>query len=504
MKGSFTSGGWIALMLAATAAVFSLSSLTIRAADNDLPIYFPDSTLVLKTQTVNRIQYLPLADLVRHLNLAATNDTTQEIFTIRGNASIVLTRNSTAISVNNQITLLGNPVLHDNGVWLVPPDFLQQGLFRITGIDFRRKAGSPRIFAGAVKPADLALNAQAQGSNTRLTLRTSTPVTLELKRDNAQHRAMLVFAPKPIDPSRESMDYKDRLVGSINFNDSDGSPKLVVEISDDVGDIRMSSTDENRIHFIDFVRKTETTEAVPAPAPSPTPTPAPAAAANVPAARPNLPSNRGPGIRVIVIDPGHGGTDSGISTTGALEKDLTLAIARKLRPILQSRLGATVLLTRDSDVPLNSEARTAVANNNQADLFISLHIGFSANKDDLSSSVYVIQDNFASSLAPLEKGQRLFLPWYLGYRTNRQSSVQVAGLLSEDLGNSLPGWKFPVRSGPVGVLASTTMPSVLIELGNLNNPSSIQALLDGAFQTKFSVTVAAAIERFAAARQAEK
>src|SRR5207249_185236 len=114
------------------------------------------------------------------------------------------------------------------------------------------------------------------------------------------------------------------------------------------------------------------------------------------------------GIRVIVIDPGHGGTDSGISTTGALEKDLTLAIARKLRPILQSRLGATVLLTRDSDVPLNSEGRAAVANNNQADLFISLHIGYSANKGDLGSSIYVIQDNFASNLAGEGKGQRLF------------------------------------------------------------------------------------------------
>src|SRR3954469_20245685 len=62
-------------------------------------------------------------------------------------------------------------------------------------------------------------------------------------------------------------------------------------------------------------------------------------------------------VRVIVIDPGHGGIDAGASTTGALEKDLTLAIARKLRTTLQSRLGATVLLTRDSDVALTNEAR---------------------------------------------------------------------------------------------------------------------------------------------------
>jgi N-acetylmuramoyl-L-alanine amidase len=211
------------------------------------------------------------------------------------------------------------------------------------------------------------------------------------------------------------------------------------------------------------------------------------------------------GIHVIVIDPGHGGIDAGASTTGALEKDIALAIARKLRTILQSRLGATVLLTRDSDIALTSEARAAVANNNRADLFISLHVGYSANKADLGSSVYIIQDNFAAAILPAtEKTTRLFQPWYLGYRTNRESSVKAATVLSEDLSSSLPGWSFPVRTGPVGVLASTIMPAVLIEIGNLNNPTSTQALLDETFQSRFGTTVAGAIERFAPPRQVSK
>jgi N-acetylmuramoyl-L-alanine amidase len=211
------------------------------------------------------------------------------------------------------------------------------------------------------------------------------------------------------------------------------------------------------------------------------------------------------GVRVIVIDPGHGGIDAGASTTGALEKDITLAIARKLRTTLQSRLGATVLLTRDSDVALTSEARAAVANNNRADLFISLHVGYSANKAELGSSVYVIQDNFAAPILPAtEKTPRLFQPWYLGYRTNRESSVKAATVLSEELTNSLPGWNFPVRTGPVGVLASTIMPAILIEIGNLNNPASAQALLDDTFQSRFGTTVAGAIERFSPPPQVSK
>lgn len=498
MKGPLTRTGFLVLILALMAGAGLLHPALLRAADNDLPIYFEDSVLVLKTQTINRVVYLPLAELVRQLGLPFTNNTAQEIYTLGSTGSqIVLTRNSAAISVKGQITLLPSPVLHDNGAWLVPYEFLAQGLTKTTGTEFRRKAGAPRVFAGAVKPADLALNAQSQGALTRLTLRTSTPVNIELRREAAQHRAILVMTPRPLDPARESFDFKDRLIQSINFSDSDGSPKLIVETSDEVTDIRMATADENRVHFIDFVRKSEVTEAAPAPATPAAPVPSTAA--------PARPAPRVAGsIRVIVIDPGHGGTDIGASSTGALEKDLNLAIARKLRATLQARLGATVLLTRDSDVALTTDARAAVANNNQADLFISLHVGYSANISDFSSAVYVIQDNFAAKLSPTESGQRLFQPWYLSYRTNRPWSVKAATTLSEELNAAIPGWKFPVRSGPIGVLASTTMPSILIEVGNLNNPVSAQALLDNTFQNKLGATVATAIERFAAARQAEK
>ena len=499
MKLVLATTAWIAVLSAGMAAALFLHVPEIHAADSDFPVYLDDSTILLKTQTVKGVLYLPLTDILRNFNLQNTNATLQEAFTIRGaNTQLELARNSAVISINSQITLMPNPVLRDNGVWLVPVEFLQQGLSRLTATEFRRRAGSLRVFAGKAKPAELNMSAQSQASLTRLTLRTSTPITLDLKRDTAQHRALLTFAPKPIDPTRESVDFKDRLVQSINFNDSDGSPKVVVTVSDDVSDIRMQSAEENRVHFVDFMRKAELTEAAPPQSP-PSPPAAPAAPA-VPAVKPVTTS-----IHVIVIDPGHGGIDAGAGTTGAVEKDIALAMARKLRSTLQSRLGATVLLTRDSDTALSSEARAAVANNNRADLFISLHVGYSANKADLGSSVYVIQENFAASTqSATEKTQRLFQPWYLGYRAHRDASVKAATVLSEELSSSLPGWSFPVRTGPVGVLVSTIMPAVLIEIGNVNNPASTQALLDETFQSKFATTVADAIEKFAPPPQVTK
>src|SRR5207249_3942672 len=147
-------------------------------------------------------------------------------------------------------------------------------------------------------------------------------------------------------------------------------------------------------------------------------------------------------VRVVVVDPGHGGMDTGAKSSTLAEKDFTLALARRLRAALQMRLGTTVLLTRDSDIALDNEARSAVANNNQAYLFTSLHAGFSPNRLDAGSSVYVMKEHFGeaftSASAPRDK---LFLPWYLGYRIHRPASLSAANILLEELTKAIQGSK---------------------------------------------------------------
>jgi N-acetylmuramoyl-L-alanine amidase len=469
------------------ASLFYLQPLS--AADTDFPIYFENSTLALKSQTIDKTTYLPLVDIVKHLGLAYTDATAALTFTIQAqNSRLMLTPGSAFISLNERAVLLQNPIRREGGQWLVPLDFLSQGLSRISGIEFRYRPGDPRMFAGNVTPAELVMNAQSLGPLTRLTLRTGTPVEVELQRDAAQDRVVLLLKGKPIDPGLERLNYKDRLVQSIAFEDADGVARIVVGTTDEVRDVKITAAEENRVFFADFIRET-----VPETAPTPTPSPATAAAATPDA----LPANTS--LRVIVIDPGHGGSEAGASNTATLEKDLTLALARRLRTALQSRLGASVTLTRDSDVPLTSEARAQIANNNQAGLFVSLHVGYSPNKADPGSSIYIMKPDFAAGAPPGSSsttGARLFFPWYMAYRTSQQASQALASQLQQDLNQTLPGWKFPLRSGPLGVLASVTMPAVAIELGNLNNDVSAQTLVDPVFQTKVASTIAAAIEKF--------
>jgi N-acetylmuramoyl-L-alanine amidase len=474
------------LALAVVAAAALLYSRTLNAADTDFSIYFENSTLALKSHSIERTTYLPLVDIVRHLNLVFTDSSTPPTFTIQGaNTKVSLTAGSASVAVNDQAVLLQNPIRRESGQWLVPLDFLSQGLAKVTGFEFRYRPGNSRVFAGNVSSAELTVSSQTQGGTTRITLRSGSPIDVELQRDTAQRQAVLVLKGRPVDPARERMDFKDRMVQSIVFDDSDGAARLVISTTDEVRDIRLTPYDEKRTYLLELAGElpAEATAAPPPPPPAPPD-------ANV---GPPLPNGN---LKVIAIDAGHGGIDHGASNADALEKDITLALARRLRMELQSRLGASVVLTRDSDVELSSEARTETANNNQAELFISLHVGYSPNKTDSGASIFVMKPDFTGGLPPDPTGDRLFLPWYMAFRSSSAASQAFAKELQTGLNQTTAGWKFGIRSAPIGVLASLTMPAVAIEAGNLNNQPSAQTLTDPAFQTRFSAAVAEAVSRF--------
>ncbi|PYS03396.1 MAG: hypothetical protein DMG16_05850 [Acidobacteria bacterium] len=481
----------IAISLAALGAALFFFGGLIRAADTNIPIYFPNSKLVVKAEVLNRVTYLPIKQVIEFMGIPYTDALALETLTIRsGNSRLLMTKNSALVSYNDQILLLPSPILREDGRWLAPIEFLTIGLTRLTGTEFRYRAGAPRIYAENVDAPELEMNAQTLGPITRLTLRCSVPLNVELKRDD--QRAILAI-DRSVDPFRERLDHRDRMVRSVVFDDSDGNAKIVVDTTRDVTDMRLTAADNNRVYFLDlFTKREPVTEAVPPPA-------LPAA----PAARPDvIPAERK--VRVVVIDPGHGGMDTGAKSAAIAEKDFTLALARKLRSALQTRLGTTVLLTRDSDVALDNEARSAVANNNQANLFISVHAGYSTNKTDAGSSVFVMKENFGEGFTTASATGRdqLFLPWYLGYRIHQQASVSAANFLQEALSKAIPGSKFAVRTAPLAVLSSATMPSLLLEMGNLNNPMNAQTLTDASFQSRLAATIADAVQRFSESPQA--
>src|SRR5215475_14380155 len=222
------------------------------------------------------------------------------------------------------------------------------GLTKLTGTEFRYRPGTSRVFAGNIDAPELEMNAQTLGPITRITIRCAVPITVEAKREDPT-KAVLTIDRVPVDPVHERFEHRDRLLHSVAFDDSDANSKIVLDITREVADLRVTPADNNRIFFIDLSRTAE-----------PVTTGAPPATAELSAGGPKPDAAADRKVRVVVIDPGHGGMDAGAKTSNVTEKDLTLAVARKLRSALQSRLGTTVLLTRDSDTSLDNEARSAV------------------------------------------------------------------------------------------------------------------------------------------------
>jgi N-acetylmuramoyl-L-alanine amidase len=204
-----------------------------------------------------------------------------------------------------------------------------------------------------------------------------------------------------------------------------------------------------------------------------------------------LPAAPGNGVRTIVVDPGHGGADLGVAGPGGTrEKDLVLDLSRRLKAAIESRLGLRVLLTRDGDELVPFDRRTSLANNNKADLFISLHANGSRHSDTRGAQVLTL--NAAHYQGRLEAarptdlpvpvvsgGSRAIdlVPWDLAQMSFADASARVAGALVRRLTErKVPLYSVPATRMPLRPLVGANMPAVLVEVGFLSNPRDEAAL----------------------------
>jgi N-acetylmuramoyl-L-alanine amidase len=211
------------------------------------------------------------------------------------------------------------------------------------------------------------------------------------------------------------------------------------------------------------------------------------------------------GMPVVVIDPGHGGNDSGAKgPAGIQEKTVTLNLARSIADQLKTR--CRVVLTRSDDYRLDISERTAVANQAKADIFISLHTGSSFIGSFSGETVYFYRQFLGSALtAESETPQSLRdsdLPasWDQIQAKYRITSQKLAKLIQYQLNNVRRPQDTKIQGAPLLVLEGADMPAVAIEIGNLSNPNEEKALGD----TEFLAVIARAITKGIDAFFAEK
>ena len=261
---------------------------------------------------------------------------------------------------------------------------------------------------------------------------------------------------------------------------------------------------------LEFQARPLTAAAPPSTTPVPGATPGPAP----PAGRAALPEPRAGGLGTVVIDPGHGGEEVGaMGPGGAMEKDVTLAIARKLRGALVNGLGLQAFLTRDRDVEVPLDERAAFANNYKADLFISIHANASRSHGAKGSEVYFLSyqstDEESRRLAASEGAIEMsagagvaagsdlaLILWDMAQAEHLESSSALATRIQEELAEVTGSQGRGIKQAPFRVLVGAAMPAVLLEVAFISNSEEEKLLVSEAYQNKVVGAVVRGVSRY--------
>ncbi len=207
------------------------------------------------------------------------------------------------------------------------------------------------------------------------------------------------------------------------------------------------------------------------------------------------------GQPIIVIDPGHGGSSSGVQgPTGVLEKTVTLALAQTLARHLEADY--RVKLSRTGDYDLALAGRTTIANQLQAALFISLHTGgsFLYQTDGVTVFYFGRQEKKTSFSEPapddLFDDNLARSYWNSIQEQHLIDSKILAFTLQHHFETARPDAKIRVQRAPLAVLMGADMPAVLVEVGYLSNPAEEKKLLNPEFRLNIAISIEKAIKDF--------
>jgi N-acetylmuramoyl-L-alanine amidase len=492
----FTAGASFLILIGLVAA---LSSQTTPAPS--LTLLAREGRRALPITLLADQEFVALDDLAAAFQLAVHEESLGAITVTYKGKTIVLTPEQALASVTGRLVSLPAPPTRTGRRWLVPVEFISRALTLVYDVRLDLRKPSRLLVVGDLRVPRILVRYDPLGSAGRLTIdatpRANSAITQDGERILIKFDADALDAPAPLLPP-PMLQSAAQLVKDVHLVDN---VTIAVDAGPRFGGFKAASqpADAAMRLVIDLLgTQTDTAPAAPAP-PSPQPPVDVPPALTPPASA----------IRTIAIDPGHGGEDEGVrGAQGMKEKDLALAIARRVKGVIEARLGVRVLLTRDDDRNTPLDDRTALANNNKADLFISLHANASLRRSvtgaTIFSAAFDSSDTEAAMAAPGERvptfGGGLrdieLVPWSLAQTRHVNQSSEFATILEQQLRNRVPLSAHPIDRAPLRVLESANMPAVLIEVGFLSNAEQEKQLSLDAFQNTFVQAVYDAIVRF--------
>jgi N-acetylmuramoyl-L-alanine amidase len=474
----------------------------------------PDGRHAVSAAAVGDQDMLRLDEIAAALQLSVREDRPANALTVsRGLNTAVLSLNQPLASMGGRVISLSAPPARDGSRWLVPLDAVGRALASIAGMRLDVRRASRLIVVGDLRVPRVVIQQEQNGAATRVNIDVSPRATFTIAQE--PRRLLVRFDVDGLDAGPIAAG--GGLVESVAASDP---ATIVIGLDKAFASYRASTVPMDASSSRVVIDLLPAGAAPPQPPTGLTPAQAqptvtepqgPARPAEAPAA---IPAAAPPGIRTIVLDPGHGGDEQGTKGQGGLlEKDVTLDVGRRLRNAIEGRLGIRVLLTRDDDRLVPPDERASVANNNKADLFISLHANSSPNRGVKGAEVYYLSlEGFSAESRKLaESPDTTAVPilgggsrnidlilWDMAQARHLTESSAFAVTVEEELRRRVEMSPNPIQQAPFRVLVAANMPAVLVEMAFLSNPEQEVQLASDHFRTQVVQALYDAIVRYRA------
>jgi N-acetylmuramoyl-L-alanine amidase len=479
----------IAAVAAALALLFSSLSVSARAEER--------ATITWKGEshplgTLGGREFV-VSDAARALGFTVASDPGTNVLTVTGFGHQILLGPGTAqVPVDRRIVPISAPAHLAGGSLYAPADFFEKVLFPLAGAagtyDAARRAWT--LTAAGPLPVSIEVAVVHVAPTTQVVLRLSAAAKTATALSDKGFQ--IRFPETKIDPPFPEKKFDDPLVAAVHF----AADTATVDFRDPGLTARAYPlTSPDRL-VIEVGRRPAAAAPVEPAAPAP---------ASVPAL-------------TIVVDPGHGGVETGAIGPGGLqEKEATLEIARRLAAALPKVLACRTVLTRDTDVLISLDDRTSIANHEKADLFLSVHANSSRAASAKGSETYYLsleasdkiaqevarEENQAGAAASAAGGGDAsanpaldFILWDLAQSAHLKESSELADAIQSELNAVSDTANRGIKQAPFRVLVGASMPAVLVEVAFISNAEEEKKLKNPEFQQAVAEAVARAVARF--------
>jgi len=462
---------------AVVVALLCLFLLAPAAEEARLTVYSAQGTATLAVVDRDGKQYVGLSDALQPLGVSIASRQGNHYrlrFTPHGGPPVEaeFTDGKTRVKMHGKKIDLADPLAFERDRALVSLRSLPDLISGLVNTPVQFHASSRRLFIGTVATPFTTLF--EKGAPPHLELRFAKPVSAFIATEPGRIR--MVFSREPIVSGNRSFTFSDSSITSATYSEGNGTAQI--EVSGSVPLIARF-TDEGRTISIEPA-PAPTATAKPAPAPETPPATAPNNAGTPPIAPPPAAAVRPPAHTfLVVIDPSHGGQETGALLTPSLaEKEVVLAMARRLRADLEAR-GIHNFLIRDGDVTLTAEQRAAMANGAHATVYVSLHAGSAGTGVRL----------YSARLTPTPPRPGGFLPWDTAQGAYLDQSRALLGSVMTELNNRhIPAVPLSASLRP---LENIALAAVGIEVAPPD--AKIEALNSPAYQSAITNAIALGI-----------